>query len=178
MLRRLLLFSLFLTVGALQAEVLEKSIDFSVSHPLHEVKGTVDRIEVRNLQTSDGRSIRGPFQIEIPYTALNTGNGNRDSHLLEILGYPEHRSILVEILEVKPVDEAHVSLHGYLTIGGVRRPAMIPASLTVSSGVSTVEGTTAISLKEFQIEAPSLLGMAVADLVTVHFRFLIRPDAK
>ncbi|PKL30611.1 MAG: hypothetical protein CVV45_16650 [Spirochaetae bacterium HGW-Spirochaetae-10] len=177
MLRRLLLFSLFLTVGV-QAEVLEKSIDFSVSHPLHEVKGTVDRIEIRNLQTSDGRSIRGPFQIEIPYTALNTGNGNRDSHLLEILGYPEHRSILVEILEVKPVDEAHVSLHGYLTIGGVRRPAMIPASLTVSSGVSTVEGTTAISLKEFQIEAPSLLGMAVADLVTVHFRFLIRPDAK
>lgn len=58
------------------------------------------------------------------------------------------------------------------------RPALIPANLTVSSGVSTVEGTTAISLKEFQIEAPSLLGMAVDDRVTVHFRFLFRPDAK
>lgn len=178
MLRRILFCSLFLLVGGLQGEVLEKSVDFSVSHPLHEVKGKADRIEIRNLRTVDGRSLQGPFQMEIPCTALNTGNGNRDSHMLEILGYPQHRNIFVEILEVRSVDEAHVSFHGFLTIGGVRRPAMIPANLTVSSGVSTVEGTTTISLKEFQIEAPSLLGMAVDDSVTVHFRFLIRPDAK
>lgn len=176
MIRRILLCLSVLLSGTLYAEVLEKSIEFTASHPLHEVKGKADQVEICNLRTTDGRSVQGPFQIEIPFTSLNTANRNRDSHLLEILGYPEHRSILVEILEVRSVDETHLNVHGFLTIRGVRRPFMIPAEISVSSGISTVKGTT--SLQEFQIEAPSLLGLAVSDRVEIRFRFLIRPDGK
>jgi len=103
---------------------------------------------------------------------MDTGNQNRDSHMLEVLGYPTYKEILVEINPVKI--QENTTFEGWITIKGIRKPIKSIASIEKQNNLYIVKGKANIVLTEFQIERPSLLGLAVEDLVEVNYEFIYK----
>ena len=148
---------------------------FSVNHALHEVEG-----EVREFhwspptpqfdRDSQSWSIETPVHIEVPVTGLNTANQNRDSHMLEVLLFPEYRTIAVDIEEINHKEDERYEIRGRLTIAGQTRSFLSPAQVRADAGRLRVEGDLTILLSDFEIERPSVLMLSIDDAVPVHYR--------
>lgn len=163
-----------LASAALATAPSQSSIQFTLTHPLHTINGKCDSISVSGLDYTyqAGKfQLKSPFRVEIPYRSLDTGNSNRDSHMLEVLGYPTHKSILAEI-QTATQNGTSLSISGYLTIKGTRKPFSTTAKLEMGEAIM-IKGQTAVSLTDFGVERPSLLGMATSDSVDITYSFTL-----
>lgn len=150
----------------------EASIQFTVEHPLKTVEGMCRNPVVSGLDyTYDGQfQLKGPFKVTVPYKDMKTGNGNRDSHMMEVLGYPDHTAVVATITEAEPAAEG-LRIAGALSINGVNMLFRTLASLKQDQGSIVISGTARIRLSDFHVERPSLLGMSVEDQVIISYRF-------
>jgi len=155
----------------LNAEFLKKEVHFIVKHPFKTVHGKCKEVNIQEIEIDNNLTIK-PFRITIPYLKMDTGNQNRDSHMLEVLGYPIYKEILVEINPVKI--QENTTFEGWITIKGIRKPIKSIASIEKQNNLYIVKGKANIVLTEFQIERPSLLGLAVEDLVEVNYEFIYK----
>lgn len=148
---------------------------FSVHHPLHEVEGDVREFRwsppTPHFDSgSQSWGIETPVHIEVPVTGLDTANQNRDSHMLEVLLFPEYRTITVDVESVRHQEADRYEIGGRLTIAGRTRSFLSPAHARADSGSLLVEGDLTVQLSDFEIERPSLLMLAIDDVVPVHYR--------
>ena len=169
--KKFLIVLFFYTIIPLNAEFLTKEIRFIVKHPFKTVYGQCKEIIVQEIEIDNNLNIK-PFRITIPYLKMDTGNQNRDSHMLEVLGYPTYKEILVEI---KPVNiKENTTFEGWITIKGIRKPIKSTAIIEKQNNLYIVKGQVDILLSQFEIEKPSLLGLAVEDLVKVEYNFIYK----
>ncbi|PKA03474.1 YceI family protein, partial [Leptospira ellisii] len=106
------------------SEILKKEIRFEVDHPMkvvhgvcHEIDAEVPKLSIKN---SEYR-LDAPFQIRIPILKIKSGDENRDSHIAEILGYPDFPEVSALIESVSISGESH-TVKGKLTIRGNTQP--------------------------------------------------------
>ncbi|HVZ81245.1 MAG TPA: YceI family protein [bacterium] len=148
---------------------LEKSqVSYVVTHPLHVVHGKT--ASARGKGVSYGG--HGEFLVAVPVKSFDSGDENRDLHMLEVTRAGDHPLIEVRI-RLKKLD---ISLH----------PNVLLADLSVKFAGRTVEypgvrletkewtsqsvrviGRLSLSLKAYGIKPPSLLTMPVEDEVPV-----------
>lgn len=171
---RVLLLSawLVLPLTLIAREPVESSIQFTVEHPLKTVVGESRNPSFSGLDYSyEGQfKLKGPFTVTIPYRDMKTGNGNRDSHMMEVLGYPDHQSVVARITGAEPSADG-LRITGALSINGVSKPFQTLATLKEDQGSIVISGTTSVLLSDFQVEPPSLLGMSIEDRVVIRYRF-------
>tara|TARA_B100001939_G_scaffold348099_1_gene372635 strand:+ start:13294 stop:13845 length:552 start_codon:yes stop_codon:yes gene_type:complete len=168
---------LLLTPSLAAKQPADSSIRFIVQHPLKTVEGHCQNVKISDLEYSlkDQLQLLSAFTITIHYRDLKTGNSNRDSHMMEVLGYPDHKSVIAKIDGLTP-DGNRVRITGHLTIKGITRPFQTMASTArTEKGSLTISGSTTVLLSQFQIEKPSLLGMSIEDTVQIHYRFILDP---
>ena len=162
-------------------------VSFIVEHPFKTVRGECGDLSwPGSVLPSIGRSATGEIKLPLPHTiecavnSLHTGNANRDSHMLEVLQYPLHKVIRATVTSIglaksDPVPGVlHYSITGELEIAGQSRPFQSEVRTLLSSDGASINATGIIrvSLSEYGLEAPSLLGISVDDEVEVHYRFL------
>lgn len=148
---------------------LKKSeISYVVTHPLHVVHG-------KSL-SAKGKGVcyggRGDFLVAVPVKSFDSGDQNRDLHMLEVTRAGDH-----------PMIEVRVKIAEF---NSASKPKRIVADLKVQFAGRTVEypkvqldalewtskgvritGTIPLSLKAYGIQAPSLLTMPIQDAVPV-----------
>jgi len=149
--------------------VLEKSeITYTVTHPLHVVHGKTMSARGKGVCYSG----HGDFHLGVLVKSFNSGDNNRDLHMLEVT-----RAGLYPLIDVK------VKL---ADIGGKKAPQELTADVTIQfagktkeypkiklqvvewkEGVARITGTIPLTLKDFDIEPPSLMTMAVKNEVPV-----------
>ncbi|MCW7461239.1 YceI family protein [Leptospira limi] len=158
-------------------EVSKKKIEFLVEHTTKNVTGVCTEIQMGNpnLQISNGKyNLKSPFEIKIPILKISSGDSNRDSHMQEILGYPDTPLIQVKIESILPskTNEQIYTIKGKLTIHGNTRDFSSDANVKVlEAGEFQVDGVVVVKFSEFDLENPSLLFMKAKDEIQVKYLF-------
>ena len=159
---------------------LERSeITYTVTHPLHIVHGKSLKARGKGVCYSG----HGDFHLGVLVKSFDSGDNNRDLHMLEVT-----RAGLYPLIDVK------VKL---ADIGGKKAPQELSADVTIQfagktkeypkiklqvvewkEGVARITGTIPLTLKDFDIEPPSLMTMAVKNEVPVKLETSWRREAE
>jgi polyisoprenoid-binding protein YceI len=116
------------------------------------------------------------FTARIPLGSFDSGNQARDEHAaeaLELFLFADASWTVeqVEILQRDPADgparQARVRLSGPLVLRGETRTLTAEAGLAFQGESMAIQATFPLSLEEYGIHRPGLLGFKIDDTVTV-----------
>lgn len=162
-----LLLSALLTARAAETQwTLEQStLTYHVSHPLHQVEG-VSRAARGKGVCSGGEC---DFLIAVPVKSFDSGDSNRDLHMLQVTRGAEYP--LVTVRTKVPESELHSgTIHADLQIqfaGQTAQFTQLPFQITASGNEIRLSGTIPATLADFKIEPPSLLSIPVKNDIPI-----------
>jgi polyisoprenoid-binding protein YceI len=146
------------------------TLSYRLVHKLHEVTGVSKAVEGKARLLPDGAV---QVMIRARVDAFDSGNGNRDAHMLEATEaarFPQVTLKAVGALQSPAAFPARVTvtLRGELTFHGVTRPVEVPVEVAFTSArQATATARLPISLDAHGVERPSLLFVKVDDAVVV-----------
>jgi polyisoprenoid-binding protein YceI len=160
------------------AQALEATceISFSGSSGLGPWTGRIAPLRVR--PTPSATSGRWNAVIEIPIASLEDGNKPRDAQLHAMFESRRWPALRVDLRDVDVADMQKASrLPVELTIRDQKRRLEATLSKWRADGPRTeFEADVAVSLKEFSLAAPSVLGLSkVNDEIRIHARVSVAP---
>ncbi len=177
--RRLFLVLFFLASSALaQADrqwiVDQSTLTYHVSHPLHQTEG-VSR-EARGKGVCQAGQC--DFLIAVPVTSFNSGDSNRDLHMLQATRGAQ--SPIVTVRTTLPeAASSSATIHADLEIqfaGQTAQDKPVPFQLTTQGNQIRISGTRPATLSDFKIDPPSLLAVPVKNEIPVRVDITWRPQ--
>jgi hypothetical protein len=145
------------------------SIKFYVTHPWRKVVGICNEPKVESLKLSGNKeipTISSPFSVKCSLLNMKTGDANRDSHMLEVLGYPETKEVIFSVASTHADKELNYKITGDLNIKGKSKPVVFSAKL-IKETIPLVKGSFEILLSDFSVERPALLFVPINDTVKI-----------
>ncbi|MGH9326378.1 MAG: YceI family protein [Terriglobia bacterium] len=165
----LALFLLFALPGLLRADskwvLAQSTLTYHISHPLHEANG------VSHAARGEGICHAGQcnFLIAVPVKSFDSGNSNRDLHMLEAVRGAEFPLVTVH-LHLPEAALSSGTFHADLEIQFAGRTAeynQVPFRRLVKGTETEITGTIPLKLSDFKIKRPSLLDMPIKNAVPV-----------
>ncbi len=168
--------------AAAPAQLLDGAVTYTVTHRFKTFSGVVPASDLEANLQFDGASPRDLlFEIAVPLGAFDSGNELRDQHAaeaLELLLFPRATWIVdgVSVAEFVPQDDGtfdgQLTVRGPLTLHGVTRSIEVPVRILydpASGGRRTLTAWASfeLSLSDFDIRRPGLLGIRIEDSVPV-----------
>ena len=157
---------------ALTLDPAASAVRFRVNHRLHTVNGVSRAAEGKAMLDADG-TVR--TMVRIPVQSFDSGDSNRDSHMLETLQAGRFPSVVFKgVGKVsgaapggKPVS---VTLRGELDFHGVKHAVEVPVTVEFGKdGSARVVGKLTVSLEAQQVERPSMLTIKLDDDCSIAF---------
>ena len=162
----LLILTLPKLVRADSQWVLEQStLTYHVSHPLHEAEGVSHAARGKGLCHAGQCN----FLVAVPVKSFNSGNSNRDLHMLQVTRGAEFPMVVVR-LELPEAALTSPAIHADLTIqfaGQTAQYAQVPFQLSTKGNETQVSGTIPMKVTDFKITRPELLAMPIKNEVPV-----------
>ena len=149
--------------------VLDKSeMDYKVTHPLHHVVGKSS--EARGKGSCSPAGCR--FIVAVPVKSFDSGDANRDLHMLQITKGADNPLIVVNVEFPTPGSKAfpkEILADLEIKFAGkqVKYPKVKLAVVTLEASQARITAVIPLSLKDFAISPPSLLGVPIEDSVPV-----------
>lgn len=167
--RKILIWLLFVaipTFGADSQWVLQQStLTYHVSHPLHESEGVSHAAKGKGICHAG----QCDFLIAVPVKSFDSGDSNRDLHMLQVTRGAEFP--LVTVRTRLPESAAvSVTINADLEIqfaGQTARYKQVPFKLETQGGETHITGIIPATLTDFKIDPPSLLTMPVKNDIPV-----------
>jgi hypothetical protein len=177
---RKLLLGLFLLAipAALSAQtqwVLDQgTLTYHVSHPLHQVYGVSHAARGKGVCTGG----QCDFLIAVPVKSFDSGDSNRDLHMLQVTRGGEFPMVTVR---TKLPDSAARSstVNADLEVSFAGQTAeykQVPFQLTTQGRETRITGTVPAKISDFKIDPPSLFTVAVKDEIPVQVDLTWRPQ--
>ena len=163
--RVVLFLSLFLALpqhlaAADEQWILDQStLAYHVSHPLHQTDG------VSHAARGKGVCHEGQcdFLIAVPVKSFDSGDSNRDLHMLEVTKGADFPLVTVRT-RLPESDSKSRTIYADLEIqfaGQTAHYKQIPFQLTPQGKATKITGTIPATLSDFKIEPPTLLTLPV-----------------
>lgn len=155
--------------------VLEQcTLTYHVSHPLHQTEG------VSHAARGKGTCHAGQcdFLIAVPVKSFDSGDSNRDLHMLQVTRGAEFPMVTVRT-RLPESSATSTTLNVDLEIqfaGQTAQYKQVPFKLETHGGETHIVGTIAATLSDFKIEPPSLLTMPVKNEIPVRVEMTWRPQ--
>jgi hypothetical protein len=152
------------------------TIDYHLIHKFHAVEGVARAVEGKARLGPDG-SLQ--VQVRAPIAAFDSGNSNRDAHMMEVTEAARFPFVAVKgVAEGVRVDAfpgtVEVPLRGAIDFHGVSRALDVTARVRFASpGQAEVEATFPVSLTAHGVERPSLLFVKVDDRLEIVARLAL-----
>ena len=154
-------------VGAAQSWEIDRSIiTYTVHHPLKTASGTSKDTKGKG-QCADGRC---KFIIATPVKSFDSGDSNRDLHMIEVTRGGENPMIVVRTaFDESSLTKKLVPLTFEIEFAGKRAAYHdVPFEIVSKDPAAVhVKGTILIKLSDFFIVPPSLLAISIKDEVPV-----------
>src|ERR1035438_10499444 len=176
--KKILLALLLLVPPALAADsqwVLEQStLTYHVSHPLHESEG------VSHAARGKGVCHAGQceFLIAVPVKSFDSGDSNRDLHMLQVTRGAEFPMVTVRT-RLPEAASASATVHADLEIQFAGQSAHykeVSFQLVTQRNETKISGTIPATLSDFKIEPPTLLTMPVKNEIPVRVDMTWQPQ--
>jgi hypothetical protein len=167
--KKILLTLLLLALPALAADsqwALEHStLTYHVSHPLHESEGVS--------HTARGKGVchagQCDFLIAVPVKSFDSGDSNRDLHMLQVTRGAEFPMVVVRT-QLPESESASTTIHADLEIqfaGQTVQYKQVPFQLVRQGNETRISGTIPATLSDFKIDPPTLLTLPVKNEIPV-----------
>jgi len=175
MLVALLLVTLPAFAGADSQWVLQQStLTYHVSHPLHQTEG------VSHAAKGKGVCHAGQcdFLIAVPVKSFDSGDSNRDLHMLQVTRGAEFPIVTVRT-RLPESAAASATINADLEVqfaGQTAQYKQVPFELETRGGETHFRGTIPATLTDFTIDPPSLLTMPVKNEIPVRVDMTWRPQ--
>lgn len=165
-------FGIFLPATAIEPnlngtwQIKEAAVTYRVSHPLKKASGTSR--SVRGKARCDSTTCEALIAVQV--NTFDSGDSNRDLHMLETVKGALYPVITLRSrFSSRPATPIVADME--IEFAGQKRTVRgVALSVTAQApGELAVSGKFAISLRDFGISAPSLLGMVVKDEVPIEF---------
>jgi polyisoprenoid-binding protein YceI len=139
---------------------------FSVTSTLHDFEGTAGSVAVTPSQAADGT---WSADVSVAVAAMKTGNGRRDGDMRKMLDAAHHPQIRARFREVEPEKVRSSGVLPFLLqIRTVERPVKATVqNWRQNEREASFDAAFDVSLKSFQLEAPSRFFLTVGDTVRV-----------
>jgi polyisoprenoid-binding protein YceI len=156
---------------ALTLDAAASPVRFHVNHKLHAVDGVSRSAEGKAMLDADG-TVR--TMVRIPVQSFDSGDSNRDSHMLETLQAGKFPYVIFKgvgkVPGTAPGKPAQVVLRGELDFHGVKRAVEVPVTVEFGKdGSARVQGKMVVSLEAHQVERPSMLTIKLDDECRIAF---------
>ena len=155
------------SVTTYRVDPARSTITYAMSHPAHDWNGT-SRAVVGTLAIGGDGVVTGG-RVAAPVTSFDSGNRNRDANMVEATEAYVHRNVTFELGRLTPLERptptANATAEGALTFHGVRRAVRLPVRVDRTTDGLRVRGQFDVTLTEFEVEPPSLLGLRVRDRI-------------
>ena len=179
MLGKLLIGFLMLSPSALAGADSQWGLDqgtltYHVSHPLHQTDG------VSHAARGKGVCHEGQcdFLIAVPVKSFNSGDSNRDLHMLQVTRGAQFPIVSVR---TRVPESASTSATIYLDLeiqfaGQTVEYKQVEFQLTAQGKQFRISGTIPATLSDFKIDPPSLLAIPVKNEMPVRVEMTWRPQ--
>ena len=170
----LLLWALPALAADSQWALEQSTLTYHVSHPLHESEGVS--------HTARGKGVchagQCDFLIAVTVKSFDSGDSNRDLHMLQVTRGAEFPMVLVRT-QLPESESASTTIHADLEIqfaGQTVQYKQVPFKLETQGGKTHITGTIPATLSDFKIDPPSLLTMPVKNEIPVRVDMTWRPQ--
>ena len=149
--------------------VLQSSqVSYKVTHPLHHVVGKTDQARGKGTCSAS----EGQFLVGVPVKSFDSGDGNRDTHMLQITKGADNPLIAVNVEFPTPASKAfpkEIFSNLEIQFAGkkVKYPKVKLVVVPLEGSQVQITSVIPLSLKDFGISPPSLLGVPIEDSVPV-----------
>lgn len=154
---------------------LEKStLTYHVSHPLHEADGVSRDARGRGICAAG----KCNFLIAVPVKSFNSGDSNRDLHMLEVTRGAEFPMVVVRT-EVPESQIKAGTIHADLQIqfaGQTATYKQVPFELTMHGDDIQLTGTIPATVSDFKIVPPKLLMMPIKNEIPIRVDMTWQPQ--
>ena len=143
----------------------QSTLTYHISHPLHSADGVSH--EARGKGTCHAGQCN--FLIAVPVKSFDSGNSNRDLHMLEVVRGAQFPMVVVRF-QLPDAALSSGTIRADLEIqfnGQTAQYKQIPFQRVVKGSETEVTGTIPMKISDFKIPPPSLLDMPVKDDVPV-----------
>lgn len=152
----------------------QSTLTYHVSHPLHQTEGVS--------HAAKGKAIcqagQCNFLIAVPVKSFDSGDSNRDLHMLQVTRGAEYPMVTVRT-RLPESDENATTINADLEIqfaGQTAEFKQVPLKLERQGNDVHLTGTIPATLADFKIPPPSLLTMPVKNEIPIHVDMIWRKE--
>jgi hypothetical protein len=152
----------------------QSTLTYHVSHPLHETEGVSHAARGKGLCHAG----QCEFLIAVPVKSFDSGDSNRDLHMLQVTRGAEFPIVTVRT-RLPESAAALATVNADLEIqfaGQTAQYKQVPFKLETQGGETHLTGTIPATLADFKIEPPSLLTMPVKNQIPVRVDMTWHPQ--
>lgn len=173
-----LFFSLTLTAPAWAADtqwaLTQSTLTYHVSHPLHQTEG------VSHGARGKGSCHEGQcdFLIAAPVKSFDSGDSNRDLHMLQVTRGAENPMVIVRT-HLPESDANSATVHADLEVqfaGQTAQYKQVEFQLVKQGADIKISGTIPATCSDFKIDPPSLLTMPIKNEIPVRVEMTWHPN--
>ena len=168
---RIIVLSALLGMFGAAAEVhaeewvlMQSTLTYSVSHPLHHLEGISGAAKGKGACGKE----QCDFLIAVPVKSFDSGDSNRDLHMLQATRGGQFPMIMVRT--ILPARHSGPTIAADLEIqfaGQTAHYLQVPFQRVDDGELSRITGTIPLKISDFKIVAPSLLAVPIKDSVPV-----------
>ena len=152
----------------------QSTLTYHMSHPMHEVNG------VSHAAKGKGFCQAGQcnFLIAVPVKSFDSGDSNRDLHMLQVTRGGQFPMITVRT-RLPEEASASATIRADLEIqfaGQTAQYKQVPFQLATQGNQIRISGTIPATLTDFKIDPPSLLAVPVKNEIPVRVDMTWRPQ--
>ena len=139
----------------------ETSVTYLLSHPLHHMESTSKEINCR-IEIDPAKKEIKTVSAQIDVMTFNSGNSNRDSHAMEVIDAITYPDVIFSSTSIVQNGDS-LNVTGKLTFHGVAKDIIIATVIKWLPNRLEVNASFDLSLTDFKVERPSLLGIKCDD---------------
>lgn len=143
-------------------------VSYSMNHPMHSWEGVCKDVNAAAVVDTKTKAI-SQVAVALKVDKFDSGNGNRDSHALEVMEALKYPKVTFVSTKIKASAEV-LTVEGTLNFHGINKPVTIIASQENFTNKIVVEGKFELSLTDFKVERPSLFGVKTDDKMNMKFK--------
>ena len=152
----------------LVADKATSTLTYSARHPMHKWEGVSKDVNCAIIYNDDTKQPEN-VAVSAKIASFDSDNNNRDSHAIEVLEGIKYPNVTFVSSTLKAGENGMLTVSGTLTFHGVAKPVSFNAMRKDTGGKMTITGEFPVSLTNYNIERPSLLGLKTDDDMKLRF---------
>jgi polyisoprenoid-binding protein YceI len=177
MIRHLLIFSLFLITNQIFSQTIKWTLDINDSfisydgeHFLHSWSGKNERIRgviIENIEEEKFKQVALAMFVK----DFDSGNGNRDSNMLDILEVIKFPKIEYYSNKIH-LDKSEISFLGNLIFHGISRDLNITSEIKKTNKKIVLSGEFNVSLVDHKVKLPTFMMRSIDKEVLIKYQLI------